>query len=79
MIVYRGTNKKLDAHMDRLGLTAPVYFVNNHMASLESHKKIFTDSIATTIEEAEAERIAYDKQQAEIRALAQEWESDTNE
>lgn len=79
MIVYRGTNKKLDAHMDRLGLTAPVYFVNNYMASLESHKKIFPESNASTIEEAEAEKIAYDKQQAEIQALAQELESDSNE
>ncbi|MCR5112723.1 MAG: hypothetical protein K6A63_02170 [Acholeplasmatales bacterium] len=67
VVLFRGIDEHIDAHCDRLGLTHPVYFVNNHIASLESHKIAFPNSTALSIEEAEQERIAYDAEQEEVR------------
>ena len=63
MIYKDKTNNHIEEHKKALGLTGDVYVVNNiHIASLASHKAQFPDSTATTIEEAEAEYVAYMKE-----------------
>lgn len=60
VIIIKGKNIHVDNHIKKLGLSYPVYFVNNQIADLTTHKKIFPDSNATNIFEAEQERIKYD-------------------
>jgi len=61
MIVKSGTNLKVEIYKKKLNLTGDVYIVNDHLiANLASHKALIPDSTATTIEEAEAERITYE-------------------
>lgn len=68
MIIKDGTNANIEKHKQKLGLTGDVYLVNDHfMESLESHRRLFPDSTATTIEDAMAERIAYEQEQERIR------------
>ncbi len=68
MIIKDGTNASIEKHKQKLGLTGDVYLVNDHfMESLESHRRLFPDSTATTIEQALAERIAYEAEQERIR------------
>lgn len=68
MIIKNSTNANIEKHKQKLGLTGDVYLVNDHfMESLESHRRLFPDSTATTIEEAMAERIAYEQEQERIR------------
>lgn len=67
MIIKNGSNITIENHKAKLGLTGDVYLVNNHfLESLESHKKLFPASRATTIEEAENERIAYEQEQERL-------------
>lgn len=68
MIIKNGTNANIEKHKQKLGLTGDVYLVNDHfMESLESHHRLFPSSTATTIEDAMAERIAYEQEQERIR------------
>lgn len=68
MIIKDGTNSNIEQHKQKLGVSGDVYLVNGHlMESLASHRKLFPDSTATTIEEAEAERIAFEQEQERIR------------
>jgi len=68
MIIKDGTNANIEKHKQKLGLTGDVYLVNDHfMESLASHRRLFPDSTATTIEDAMAERIAYEQEQERIR------------
>lgn len=68
MIIKNGTNSNIEQHKQKLGLTGDVYLVNGHLLeSLESHRRLFPDSTATTIEDAMAERIAYEQEQERIR------------
>lgn len=68
MIIKDGTNANIEKHKQKLGLTGDVYLVNDHfMESLASHHRLFPDSTATTIENAMAERIAYEQEQERIR------------
>ena len=68
MIIKNGTNSNIEQHKQKLGLTGDVYLVNGHLLeSLESHHRLFPDSTATTIEDAMAERIAYEQEQERIR------------
>lgn len=68
MIIKNGTNANVEKHKQKLGLTGDVYLVNDHfIESLESHRRLFPDSTATTIEDAMAERIAYEQEQERIR------------
>lgn len=74
--IYYGSNTptKIENHKQAHGLTGDVYVVNHFIANLESHKKFFTDSTATTIEEAAEEMVAYLEEQeklAEEQAQAQ--------
>jgi len=71
MIIFiKGLNNSIDNHIKKLGLSYPVYYVNNQIADLETHKKIFPNSNATNIFEAEIERINYDLEQEELREKA---------
>lgn len=68
MIIKDGTNANIEKHKQKLGLTGDVYLVNDHfMESLASHRRLFPDSTATTIEDAMTERIAYEQEQERIR------------
>lgn len=69
MIIPNGTDPNIKKHKQKLGLTGDVYLIDDHqLESLESHKRLFPDSQATNIQEAEVERLAYIAEQARIRA-----------
>lgn len=69
MIILNGTNEQIERLKAKAGIMGDVYLVRDHlMESLNSHKTLFPESTATTIEEAEAERIAYENELDEIRA-----------
>jgi hypothetical protein len=76
MIIKDGTNAKIESLKERLGLTGDVYLVGqNYIENLESHKRLLPESTATTIEEAEAERLVFMKAEDErIAKLAEETE-----
>lgn len=87
MIITNGTNQQIEGLKARAGISGDVYLINDHlMESLESHKRLFPDSTATTIQEAEAERVAYElafaeelaRQQEEARLQAEQ-EAENNE
>lgn len=68
MIIRSNTDAKTEQHKARLNLTGDVYIIDHFIESLASHKVLIPTSTATTIEEAEQERIAYEIEQARIRA-----------
>ena len=75
MVIQNKTNEAIERHKAKLGLTGDVYLVNDHLLeSLESHKRLFPESKATTIFEAEAERVAYEEEQERIRQILAEQE-----
>ena len=78
MIIKDKTNPNIERHKQRLGLTGDVYIVNDlFIESLESHKVLIPTSTATTIEEAEQERIQYEQMKEEERKqLAEESRED---
>lgn len=68
MIYKNNTNADIERHKARLGLTGDVYLIKGVLIeSLASHKRLIPESTATTIEEAEAERIAYEEALEEKR------------
>lgn len=76
MIVKDKTDVKTEDHKQQLGLTGDVYVVGHFIENLESHKRLIPQSTATTIEEAEQERLEYIRAEEErIAALAAEAES----
>ena len=81
MVIKDNTNPAVERHKARLGLTGDVYIINGlFIESLESHKQLLPASSATTIEEAEQERIAYEAALDEERAAQQaEQEEDEGE
>lgn len=67
MIIKDGTDPKIEKVKERLGLTGDVYIDDaHHIESLYSHIRLLTEnnypSSATTIEEAEIERYAYEEE-----------------
>ena len=69
MIIPNGTDLNIEKHKQKLGLSGDAYLLEGHLLeTLESHKRLFPDSRATTIQEAETERIAFEEEQARIRA-----------
>lgn len=78
MVYKDGTNAKVEQMKAKLGITGDVYIVGegNYIENLEGHKVLIPGSTATTIEEAEVERLAYIEEekarQAELAALAAE-------
>jgi len=73
MIIKDKTNLKVEKDKAVFGITGDVYLVNHCMESLESHKLYMQQngeiSNATTIEEAEQERIETDEM---LRQIAME-------
>lgn len=68
MIIRDGTDEKIERMKYKLGLEGDVYLVGqNYIESLESHKRLIPTSTATTIEEAEQERLALMKVEEEER------------
>lgn len=72
MIYKDGENAKIEELKSKFStpLTGDVYVVENFIESLETHKIFYPESTATTIEEAEAERIALIAAEKETRANA---------
>ncbi len=69
MIIPNGTDPNIEKHKQKLGLSGDAYLLDGHLLeTLESHKRLFPGSKATTIQEAEAERVAFEEEQARIRA-----------
>ena len=56
MIVRDGLNPKVDKWKKELGIKGDVYIIGHFIESLESHRALFPNSTANTIEEAEFER-----------------------
>lgn len=68
MIIRDGTDEKIERMKYKLGLEGDVYLVGqNYIESLESHKRLIPTSTATTIEEAEQERLELLKAEEEER------------
>jgi len=66
MIIKDKTNKYYEKQKKTFGITGDIYVINNHLVeSLESHKLYMLQhnevSTATTIEQAEQERIELDE------------------
>lgn len=78
MIYKDGENAKVEQLKAKLGITGDVYIVGdgNYIENLAGHKVLIPDSAAATIEEAEAERLAYIEEekarQAELAAAENE-------
>ena len=67
MIIRDGTNPKIEAIKETYGISGDVYIDDaNHIESLYSHIRLLTEnnypSTATTIEEAEVERYAFEEE-----------------
>lgn len=67
MIYKEGSDEGVERLKKRLGMTGDVYMVNNHIANLASHKKLFPESTARNIEAAERERLEYERREEERR------------
>lgn len=67
MIVHANEIPAIEALKARLNLNGDVYVIDHIIESLDSHRRCFPLSTATTIEEAEQERLAIIKaEKAEI-------------
>ncbi len=67
-IVRNNTDAKVEEMKLKLNLSGDVYIYNNHfMESLESHKKLFPESSATTIEQAYLERVEYEQEKLRLQ------------
>ena len=67
MIIKDGENPKIEQIKETLGISGDVYIDDaNHIESLYSHIRLMTEyrypTTATTIEEAEAERYAFEEE-----------------
>ena len=80
MIIKDHTDSAVERHKQRLRLTGDVYLINGvQLESLGSHKRLIPTSTATTIEEAEAERIAYELELEQKRREQQEKEEPSDD
>lgn len=65
-MIYRdGMSPRIEKWKQELHLKGDVYVINHLIESLESHRKLFPESRAATIEEAEHERIIFMKEESE--------------
>ena len=81
MIIRDGTNPKIEAIKETYGISGDVYIDDaNHIESLYSHIRLLTEnnypSTATTIEEAEIERYAFEEEMERRRREQPEPEPD---
>lgn len=80
MIIKDGTDPVIEKRKRRLGLQGDVYLLEidgvKQIEDLAGHKRLLNSmgvvSTATTIEEAEIERIAFEKEQEEKRRREQD-------
>ena len=80
MIIKDKTDYAIERHKAKLGLTGDVYLINGILIeSLESHKNLIPASTATKIEEAEEERLNYERELEEMRAELDEEQIYTDE
>lgn len=63
MIIRNNTQPKIERVKQQLGLVGDVYMVEHFIESFESHKRLMPESAASTIAEAEQERIAFVQQE----------------
>ena len=71
MIIKNNTDEIIERRKSELGLSGDVYIYGGHfIESLESHKVLIPDSTAQTIEEALAEREAYEEERESQRAAS---------
>ena len=77
-IIRDKTNKVMQRHKTIHGISGDVYVITpgNIIESLASHKKLFPESTATTIEEAGAYHAQYLTNLAEKRRLAAEQDAE---
>ena len=73
MIIPDGTNPKVEQFKEELGISGDVYIDDGqHIESLYSHNRLLTSygvtPMATTIEEAEMERVRFEEYLAAQRA-----------
>lgn len=76
MIYRSGENEQVDILKTKFGLQGRVYLVGDVIQSLESHKKMFPNSSATNILEAEEEYLAYLAEQRERQLVLSQEESE---
>ena len=61
MIYKDGTNPKIERKKARLGLEGDVYIYSDHyIEDMAGHKRLISNSSATTIEEAYEERVEWE-------------------
>jgi hypothetical protein len=63
-------NPQVERWKKEFGLKGDVYIYKHNIESLESHRKLFPNSIAATIEEAELERALFEKAELQKRIEA---------
>ena len=68
MIVRDGMNPQVEKWKKELGIRGDVYIFDHKIASLETHRKLFPQSTANTIEEAQLERKLFEEAEAKRRA-----------
>ena len=74
MIIKDGTDRIIERRKAALNLSGDVYIYGGHfIESLESHRRLIPDSTATTIEEAYAERVEYEKRKEEEKQISVEY------
>ena len=84
MIIRDGTDPKIEEIKETLGISGDVYIDDaNHIESLYSHIRLLTEynypSTATTIEEAELERLDFEAEMERRRREQPEPEPDPTE
>ena len=81
MIVKNGTDAVIEERKRRLNLEGDVYIYEGHfIESLESHRLLIPDSVASIIEEAYDERVEYEaRRAAELSAAAAASEDEGSE
>lgn len=68
MIFKDGQDAVIEKRKARLGLSGDVYVYNHRIEDIAGHKRLFPESTAETIEDAEAERIAFEEELERKRA-----------
>lgn len=68
MIYKDGQDAVIEKRKARLGLSGDVYVYNHRIEDMTGHKRLFPESTAKTIEDAEAERIAFEEELERKRA-----------
>ena len=77
MVIKDKADANIERHKQRLGLVGDVYLINGVLIEdLYTHRLLIPTSIATTIEEAEQERIEYEERLNAARIAMQQDEEE---